>query len=98
MSGVQEESTAIWLAAVTAAVNFIFTFVGLYLVERIGRRRLTLGSLAGLYLTVLFYGSNGVQIFVRGWGGQYIVGILRSWAKIGRIENGRGVSSQQPRP
>ena len=48
MSGVRSSSLAIWLAAVVAFVNFIFTFVGLYLVERIGRRALTLGSLIGL--------------------------------------------------
>ncbi len=48
MSGVKSESAAIWLSAVTAATNFVFTFVGLYLVERIGRRSLTIGSLAGI--------------------------------------------------
>jgi len=47
MSGVEDASTAIWLAAATAFVNFIFTFVGLLLVDRIGRRPLTLGSLTG---------------------------------------------------
>ena len=49
MSGVKSPSIAIWLAAVTAAVNFIFTFVGVWLVERIGRRPLVLGSLFGEY-------------------------------------------------
>ena len=48
MSGVQDDSLAIWLAAATAFVNFIFTFVGLWLVERMGRRLLTLLSIAGL--------------------------------------------------
>jgi len=47
MAGVENTSTAIWLAALTAFVNFVFTFVGLFLVDRIGRRPLTLGSLAG---------------------------------------------------
>ena len=47
MSGVEDTSTAIWLASMTAFVNFIFTFVGLFLVDRIGRRPLTLGSLCG---------------------------------------------------
>jgi len=55
MSGVEDTSTAIWLAALTASVNFIFTFVGLFLVDRIGRRPLTLGSLAGeLYFKYCF--------------------------------------------
>ena len=47
LSGVEDESLAIWLASLTAAVNFLFTLVGLWLVERIGRRSLTLGSLVG---------------------------------------------------
>lgn len=51
MSGVQDDRLAIWLAAVTAFTNFIFTLVGVWLVEKVGRRKLTLGSLAGVYLT-----------------------------------------------
>ena len=47
MAGIEDTSTAIWLAALTAFVNFAFTFVGLFLVDRIGRRPLTLGSLTG---------------------------------------------------
>ncbi|XP_063164049.1 proton myo-inositol cotransporter isoform X2 [Candoia aspera] len=47
MSGVRDDRLAIWLAAVTAFTNFIFTLVGVWLVEKIGRRKLTLGSLAG---------------------------------------------------
>ena len=47
MSGVKDVSTAIWLASLTAFINFAFTLVGLYLVDKIGRRKLTLGSLLG---------------------------------------------------
>ena len=47
MSGVRDESSAIWLAAGTAFINFIFTVVALFLVERLGRRKLIIGSLAG---------------------------------------------------
>ncbi len=47
MSGVEDDRLAIWLAALTAFINFIFTLVGVWLVERMGRRKLTLGSLAG---------------------------------------------------
>jgi len=47
MSGVKDESSAIWLAALTAGANFVFTLLGLYLVEKIGRKPLTLISLTG---------------------------------------------------
>lgn len=48
MAGVRDDKLAIWLAAATSATNFIFTLVGVWLVERVGRRKLTLGSLIGL--------------------------------------------------
>ena len=48
MSGVEDDSTVIWLSAVVAFVNFLFTLVGVYLVERVGRRVLTLGSFTGM--------------------------------------------------
>ncbi|OBS73927.1 hypothetical protein A6R68_15535, partial [Neotoma lepida] len=46
MSGVEDDRLAIWLASVTAFTNFIFTLVGVWLVEKVGRRKLTFGSLA----------------------------------------------------
>ncbi|XP_041349826.1 proton myo-inositol cotransporter-like [Gigantopelta aegis] len=52
MSGVESDEAAIWLSAVTAAVNFLFTLVGLFLVEKIGRRPLTLGSLMGAIVSL----------------------------------------------
>uniref|UniRef100_T1KLZ7 Major facilitator superfamily (MFS) profile domain-containing protein n=1 Tax=Tetranychus urticae TaxID=32264 RepID=T1KLZ7_TETUR len=52
MSGVYEETLAIWLAAAVASVNFLCTFIGFYLVERTGRRKLTLGSLSGVILSL----------------------------------------------
>ncbi|KAM9753297.1 proton myo-inositol cotransporter-like isoform 2-T4 [Menidia menidia] len=58
MAGVRDEKQAIWLAAATSATNFVFTLVGVWLVERVGRRKLTLGSLLGtaLSLTLLAVG------------------------------------------
>jgi len=47
MTGVRDNSTAIWLSAATAFVNFSFTFVGVWLVEKLGRRLLALFSLFG---------------------------------------------------
>ncbi|XP_065147264.1 solute carrier family 2 member 13b isoform X1 [Paramisgurnus dabryanus] len=53
MSGVQDDRTAIWLAAATAFTNFLFTLVGVWLVERVGRRKLTLGSILGTALSLM---------------------------------------------
>ncbi|XP_060100726.1 proton myo-inositol cotransporter [Heteronotia binoei] len=53
MSGVQDDRLAIWLAAVTALTNFLFTLVGVWLVDRVGRRKLTLGSLTGTAIALL---------------------------------------------
>ncbi|OCT87307.1 proton myo-inositol cotransporter [Xenopus laevis] len=47
MSGVDDDRLAIWLSAVTAFTNFSFTLLGVWLVEKLGRRKLTLGSLTG---------------------------------------------------
>ncbi|XP_054750905.1 proton myo-inositol cotransporter-like isoform X2 [Lytechinus pictus] len=54
MSGVKDDSTVIWLSAVVAFVNFIFTLAGVYLVEKVGRRILTLSSFTGVAASVLF--------------------------------------------
>ena len=59
MSGVKSDEAAVWLSAVTAAVNFVFTFVGLYLVERIGRRPLTIASLLGEIIGGFIRGAGG---------------------------------------
>lgn len=47
MAGVTDNSLAIWLSAATSSMNFLGTFLGLWLVEKLGRRSLTLGSLFG---------------------------------------------------
>ncbi|EFX79628.1 hypothetical protein DAPPUDRAFT_304502 [Daphnia pulex] len=54
MAGFYDTSKAIWLSALVASVNFICTFLGIYLVEKVGRRRLTLGSLLGVVLSLAF--------------------------------------------
>lgn len=50
MAGIRDDKQAIWLTAATSGTNFVFTLVGVWLVERVGRRKLTLGSLFGTLL------------------------------------------------
>ncbi|MGH0139023.1 UNVERIFIED_CONTAM: hypothetical protein FKN15_068154, partial [Acipenser sinensis] len=52
MSGVKDDKMSIWLAAVTAFTNFTFTLLGVWLVEKVGRRKLSLGSIAGTALSL----------------------------------------------
>ncbi|XP_077868444.1 proton myo-inositol cotransporter-like [Saccoglossus kowalevskii] len=58
MSGVKDDNFAIWLAAVVGFTNFLFTGVGLYLVEKIGRRKLSLGSMMGVIFSLLFLAAG----------------------------------------
>ncbi|XP_076369989.1 proton myo-inositol cotransporter-like [Tachypleus tridentatus] len=48
MCGIRQSSSIVWLTAVIAVVNLCCSFPGLVLVEKIGRRPLTLFSLAGV--------------------------------------------------
>ena len=57
MSGVQGDQAAFWLAVVIYFGNFTFPFVGLYLVEKLGRRKLLLGSLAGVTVCLFLCGG-----------------------------------------
>lgn len=57
MAGFSDPSTALWLAAVVAFSNFLFTFVGVYLVDRSGRRKVTLASLLGVFASLVVLGA-----------------------------------------
>ncbi|KAF7694063.1 proton myo-inositol cotransporter-like [Silurus meridionalis] len=52
MSGVRDDKLAIWLSSLTALTNFVFTLLGVWMVERVGRRKLTLGSIVGTCLSL----------------------------------------------
>ncbi|KAK7793600.1 hypothetical protein R5R35_011114 [Gryllus longicercus] len=56
MAGIKDLSVVIWLACATAGVNFLCTFIGLFLVERVGRRPLTLFSLTGVVVSLIILG------------------------------------------
>lgn len=57
MSGIGSDNVAIWLAAAVAFGNFVFTIIGMYLVEKIGRRKLLLGSLALVIVSLFLIGG-----------------------------------------
>lgn len=59
-AGISNISDAIWIAAIVGSVNSGFTILGLYLIERIGRKPLLIGSLVGMFfglsiLSMTFY-------------------------------------------
>ena len=53
MAGAQDNHVAIGLGAVVAFGNFVFTAIGLYFIERAGRRRLIMASLVGVVISLL---------------------------------------------
>jgi SP family myo-inositol transporter-like MFS transporter 13 len=58
MSGVGDKTQAVWMASVTALVNFLTTFIGVYVVDKTGRRSLTLFSLAGVICSLLLLAAG----------------------------------------
>ena len=60
MAGFSDNSQAIWISAGVASINFLCTFIGLFLVERIGRRKLLLWSLLGVVVALGFLGGGFV--------------------------------------
>ena len=58
MSGFHQASTAIYANVGLAATNFLGGFLGIYLVERRGRRTLTLVSLGGVVVALACLGTS----------------------------------------
>lgn len=56
MGGIRSVTVAEWLTSVTSGFNFVCTFLGIYLVEKIGRRKLTLWSVAGVIFCLILLG------------------------------------------
>ena len=57
MAGVVDNHKAIGFGALIAFGNFIFTLIGMYFVEKSGRRKLILFSLAGVVVSLIVLGA-----------------------------------------
>lgn len=57
-AGVDDKSQAIWYSCLVGLGNFIVTFLGLLFIERLGRRKLLLGSLIGIALSLFFLSGS----------------------------------------
>jgi len=54
MSGISDSvSTILWISCGVNAINFLASFIGLYLVDRVGRRLLTIVSYMGIVISLL---------------------------------------------
>nr|AKN21404.1 slc2a-10 [Schmidtea mediterranea] len=53
MSGVKDISTILWLSALVAFFNFIPSFIGFILIDKIGRRKLSISSLCCVLLSLI---------------------------------------------
>lgn len=53
MAGIADNSNAIWCSTAVAVVNMFFTIIGLLLVERSGRKCLSIGSMVGMMFSCM---------------------------------------------
>ncbi|VDM93320.1 unnamed protein product, partial [Litomosoides sigmodontis] len=56
--GVTEAGSVIWLSGVVLVINFLSTMVPLLIIERFGRRKVLLSSVAGVAIALVFMGVS----------------------------------------
>ena len=66
-AGITNVTLAIWLSAVIAACNFIFTLVGLALVERAGMHRATLLHSSFAFTSILYIRTQTASAVEFSW-------------------------------
>ncbi|KRZ79666.1 Proton myo-inositol cotransporter, partial [Trichinella papuae] len=72
MGGVKNESTAMWMSAVIAGANFFGTVLGVYLIERLGRRSLVFFSMLGVIVGLLLMGIGFQLISIHAMPGKFV--------------------------
>lgn len=66
MSGIYSKPKALLMSSITALVNFVFTILGFFLVERLGRRKLILSSLVGVVISLAILGLGFHLAYING--------------------------------
>jgi len=68
MAGFEDKATAVWFSVVVALTNAGFTVVALWLIDRLGRRKLLLGSMVGMILGLI---SLGLSFYIHQYTTRY---------------------------
>ena len=63
MAGVEDESQILWMATIVSFGNFAVTIFAMFIVDRIKRRKLMIGSLFGTGVGLLIIASTFIFFY-----------------------------------